>query len=311
MRFQGIVTAFKGGLKLLRTAFEQWNNDNASLLAAGIAYFAVFSIAPLILATIAVASVILDQAAATGTVSSHLTRWVGPRVAEGVEQLLLRARAADPGAATAGSVALLAFAASRVFGQIRNALNVIWGVPRRRRTTIRKILRLLRRRLVSFLMVLGGGLMLLGFFLLDAAIGLARRLLAEFVPLLANVWLWKAANLAASILLLTAGFAAIYKFLPDSRIAWKDVWIGAAFTALLLGIGRFAIGLYFAYVDPGSVFGAAGSLIVVLVGVYLSAQVFLLGAEFTMVYAYTRGSRVGRRPHRDDETRVVNVDAAK
>jgi membrane protein len=292
---KAIAQVATGTFALLKAAFSQWQRDNATLLAAGLSYFAAFSIVPLILSVVALASLFLEQQAAEGTVSRHLARFVGDRVASGIEGLLVSARNSDPGTATVLSVAVLVFAASRVFGQLQTALNMIWGLsPRRARAFRGRVWRLIRKRLLTFAMVIGGGLLLIAFFLVDASLGIARRLLGDLIPLLDHVYLWKTANLIASFLLLTVGLAAIYKFLPDTRISWKDVWIGAAVTAMLLGIGRYIIGLYFTYTDPGSVFGAAGSAIIVLVGIYLSAQIFLFGAEFTWVYAYTRGSRAQR-----------------
>ena len=292
MKWSPIRRAATSTFAILKTAFLHWEKDNAALLAAGLSYFAVFSLAPLLLSMVALSSLLLEQQVAEGTVSRQLARVVGDRVASAIEVLLVEARKAGPGTATLVSVALLLLAASRVFTQLQTALNMIWGLtPSRAEAFRRNVWRFVRKRLLTFAMVLGGGVLLLAFFFVDASLGLANRLLSDMFPLLGYVYLWKAANLVASLLVLTLGLGAIYKFLPDTRISWKDVWIGAAFTSFLLGLGRYVIGLYFTYTDPSSVFGAAGSVVVVLVGVYLSAQIFLFGAEFTWVYAYARGSR--------------------
>ncbi|MGQ0645901.1 MAG: YihY/virulence factor BrkB family protein [Elusimicrobiota bacterium] len=272
---------------------KSWNKDNAAFLAAGLSYFAVFSLVPLLILAMALAGRLFGEAAAEGAVVQQLTGVVGARAAEAVQDLLASVRKSNAETATFFGAVLLFFAAARVFSQLRTALNMIWGVDSSpRRSGLRwSLWSQARRRLLSFAMVLCVGAALVLFFLVDAAAGVAWSVFGDRLPALWQAHALRLMNLGVSVILLTFLAAMIYRLLPDTNIRWRDVWVGAAVTSLLMAVGRSLIGLYFQFSDVASAFGAAGSVVVVFVGIYLSAMIFLFGAEFTWVYAHRRGSR--------------------
>ncbi|MCA1993844.1 MAG: YihY/virulence factor BrkB family protein, partial [Coleofasciculus sp. S288] len=191
------------------------------------------------------------------------------------------------GIASLISIVVLLFGASGVFAQLQDALNTVWEVqtkPGRGITTF------LRKRVLSFSMVLGIGFLVMVSLLLSAALAGLSAYLSHLIP--GVDWLWQILNFVLSFAIITLLFAMIYRFLPDVKIAWSDVWIGAIITALLFEIGKFLLGLYLGRGTFGSTYGAAGSLVIVLVWVYYSAQILFFGAEFTQVYAKHYGSRI-------------------
>jgi membrane protein len=261
---------------LAKEAVRAWSDDYAPSMGAALAYYTLFSIAPLLLIVIAVAGFAFGAEAARGEIFEQLSGLMGASGAQAIEDLL---RSADrPGAGTlamlAGVVTLL-MGATAVFGELQNSLDRIWRAPARKQQ--QGWLNLVRSRLLSFGMILAIA------FLLMVSLALSAVLSA--------IGEWRLLDTAASFALVTLLFAAIYKIIPRVRIAWRDVWVGAAVTAALFALGKFLIGLYLGKSSVASAFGAAGSLVAVMVWVYYSAQIFLLGAEFTRLYAHARRMR--------------------
>lgn len=276
-------------VQLLRTTFEEWQKDNAARLAASLAYYAMFSIAPLLIIAIGVAGLVLGREQAQGQLLAQLSEIVGPDAAQAIGSLVQNTniQTASVLATLIGAFTLL-MGATGVFGELQASLNEIWDVkPKAAKDFGAGVLGLIKARLISLAMVLGIGLLLLTTIIASTALaGLARRILGEEFAVVGQV-----INFVLSFIVTVIMFAALYRVLPDLKIAWRDVWVGAAFTALLFSIGRLLISLYLGLSSGTSVFGAAASLVVLLIWIYYSAQIFFFGAEFTQVYARTRGSR--------------------
>ena len=265
---------------LIRQAVDAWVDDYAPSMGAALAYYTLFSIAPLLLIVIAVAGLAFGDQAARGEILQQLTGLMGAEGAGAVEKLLQSAdRPAGGVIAALAGVVLLVLGASTVFGELQNALDRIWRAPQQTGGWWS----LVRSRALSFGMILGIAFLLMVSLVTSAAISaLGKWWGAHFLDL--------GLNFALTTLL----FALIYKTIPRVRIAWRDVWTGAAVTALLFAAGKVLIGLYLGRSSVASAYGAAGSLVVMMVWVYYSAQIFLLGAEFTRVYAHAHGSRRAR-----------------
>ena len=276
--------------KLIGTVVSQaaraWRDDGAQSMGAALAYYALFSIAPLLLIAISIAGLVFGRDAAEGRVVAELRGLMGPDGAAALQALLNSAARPGQGllAGMLGS-ALLLVGAMGLLGELQDALDRIWRAPQ---ASAPGLLAIVRSRLPALAMILGIGLLLIASLVASAAVS---ALAAWAGPSAAGFALVvEAANFALSFALLTATFAMVYKVMPRVPIEWHDVGVGAAITALLLTVGKVAIGLYIGSTGLASGFGAAASLIVVLVWMYYSAQIFLLGAEFTWVYAYTVGS---------------------
>jgi len=279
--------------RLVKTAASSWVDDYAQSMGAALAYYTMFSIAPLLLIVISIAGLIFGVEAARGEIFGQLQGLMGEQGALAIQGLL--ESASEPSksvTATIIGVALLLVGATTVFGELQDALDRIWRAPERDRGA--GIWGLLRARLLSFGMILGIGFLLMVSLVSSAALSALGK---WWGPIFGG-WelLAQAINLLLSFALTTAVFALIYKIMPRVKIAWHDVWIGAVVTALLFTIGKFLIGLYIGKSSIASGFGAAGSLVVVLVWVYYSAQIFLMGAEFTWAYSHAFGSRKGQWP---------------
>jgi membrane protein len=253
--------------------------------------------APLLVLVIAVAGLALGSAAAEGEIVRQVGGLMGPEGAKLVQDMVVRAsRPASGVIATVVSLVVMLFGASGVFGQLQASLNDIFRAPPRRGGGMRGAL---RQRLSAFGMILGIGTLLWLSLVLSAVLAAVHGLLATHLPVLSRVL--GPLNFGLSLLVVTALFAMIYKVLPDVRLDWRDVWLGAAVTALLFTAGKSLIGLYLGRAGTTSVYGAAGSLVLLLLWIYYSAQILFLGAEFTEVYARRRGSR-RRGPRADAAT---------
>lgn len=262
-----------------------WNDDGASRLAASLAFYTLLSLAPLLIIVVAVAGMALGPEAARGQISNELGQLVGPQAAKGIEAVLASARSPTGGAVgTIVGVIVLFIGASGVFGELQYALNHIWEVQAK---PGRGILGEVKDRFFSFSMVLGVAFLLLVSLVLSALLSAAGRSFASALP--GGELLWQAANFVFSFAMITALFALIFKYVPDVEIRWSDVWVGAAMTALLFTIGKSLLGVYLGKASFDSSYGAAGSLVVLVVWVYYSAQILFLGAEFTQVQARHRG----------------------
>ncbi|MDB5798783.1 MAG: ribonuclease [Paucimonas sp.] len=272
---------------LIKAAASSWVDDYAQSMGAALAYYTMFSIAPLLLIVISVAGLVFGADAARGEILEQLRELMGADGANMVQGLLASvSKPAESITAMVVGTVLLLVGATTVFGELQDALDRIWRAPKRHHSGLWS---LLRARLLSFGMILGIGFLLTVSLVVSAMLAALGKL---WGPLFAE-WetLANVVNLLVSFLLMTTVFAMIYKIMPRARVDWADVWIGAAVTASLFTIGKFLIGLYIGKSGVSSVFGAAGSLVVVLVWVYYSAQIFLMGAEFTWAYALTFGSR--------------------
>lgn len=274
--------------ELLRDTVNSWLDDYAPSMGAALAYYTVFSIAPLLLIVISVAGVVFGPDAARGEVVAQLQGLLGPDGAKTIETMLLAVSKPAASALTAVlGVFVLLVGATTVFAELQSALDRIWRVPERRKTS--GILELLRARLLSFGMILGIGFLLVVSLLLSAAISALGRLWGPLFG--AEEAIGHVLDTVVSLVLVTLVFAMIYKIMPRAKVRWPDVWLGAAVTSLLFTLGKFLIGLYIGKSGIANGYGAAGSLVVLLLWVYYSAQIFLLGAEFTWHYARRFGSR--------------------
>lgn len=273
----------------LREVIGQWSEDRALTHGAALAYYTLFSLAPLLVLVIAIAGLAFGKAAAEGEIVGQMASLVGPDGARMLEGMIAQASRPRSGiVATIASLATMFFGASGVVGQLQGSLNQIWKAPPPDPDSS-AVKSALRRRALALAMILGIGFLLLVSLALSAALAALHAVLEENVPLLGD--LLPPLNAAFGFLVITALFAMIYKLLPDVDLQWRDVWIGAAVTAILFSIGKSLIGLYLGRAGIASIYGAAGSLVLVLLWIYYSAQLLFVGAEFTEVYARLYGSR--------------------
>ncbi|MGH7962311.1 MAG: YihY/virulence factor BrkB family protein [Candidatus Binatia bacterium] len=273
---------------MLTTAFSQWNEDDAFQLSAALAFYTFFSLAPLLIVMIAIAGIGLGQEAAQNQIIGVLQGLVGWESAVAIQAMVQEASALGSSIlATLIGLATLFLGAGVVVGQLQTSLNTIWKVAAK---PWGGFLSLLRARFVSFALVLGLGFLLLVSLVLSAALAALSQMVISVLP--GSTVVWQVVDVVLSVGFITVLFALIYKMLPDAQLAWRDVWIGAAITSLLFTMGKFAIGLYLGQGSVISVYGAAGSLAVILLWVYYSSLIFFFGAEFTQVYARTYGTSV-------------------
>ncbi|MDQ6619446.1 MAG: YihY/virulence factor BrkB family protein [Pseudomonadota bacterium] len=279
--------------ELVRDSVSAWVDDFAPSMGAAISYYSVFSIAPLLLIVIAIAGLVLGRDAASGKIFEQLQGLMGNEGAAAIQGMVKSA--SSPGKsvlATVIGVVTLLLGATTVFTELQTSLDRIWRAPAAKKKE--GIWNLLRSRVLSFGMILGIGFLLLITLVVSAGLATIGSMWAPLFggwEILAHIL-----DFLVSFAVVTALFAMIYKWLPRAKIAWHDVWIGAAATALLFTIGKLLIGLYIGKSSVTSGFGAAGSLVVLLVWVYYSSQIFLLGAEFAWVYSFRYGSRRGEKP---------------
>ena len=261
-------------LDLFKKAWSEFVADKAQRLAAALAYYTLFSIAPLLLIAIAIAGLVFGRSHAQAQIVSQIRGITGDEGAKAIAEMLTSAGKPKSGilAIIIGVVTLL-LGATGVFGQLKDALNTIWDVPAK---ISGGILVMIKERFLSFTMVLGVGFLLLVSLVIDAALSAIGNAL------------WQPLQLLVSLAVITVLFAMMFRFLPDVRVEWRDVWFGAAFTAFLFVLGKFLLGLYLSRSAIVSSYGAAGSLVVLLVWIFWSANILLFGAEFTKVYAQER-----------------------
>jgi membrane protein len=288
---------------LVKETFRDWSEDKAVRLAAALAYYTVVALAPLLVIIIAIAGLVFGREAAQGQIVAQISSLVGQQSAEAIQEIIANASQPKSGMiASALGIATLLFGASGVFGQLQDGLNTVWEVQPK---PGRGWLGIIKDRFLSLTMVFGVGFLLLVSLVLSAALSALGESVNVLLPLPEVVL--QVLNFIISLLVITLLFAMIFKILPDAKIAWGDVWIGAAITALLFAVGKLLLGFYIGRSSVGSAYGAAGSLIVILVWIYYSTQILFLGAEFTQVYANRYGSRI--KPDKDaiavtEETRA-------
>jgi len=281
---------FSNSFGLLKQTFSEWLEDKAPQLGAALAYYTVFSLAPLILVLLAIVGLIFrnDPGGAWNKITEQLSYFLDKSAVEVVQNIAQKASQSNKSLlATVIGIVLALFGASGVFGQLQDALNTIWGVKAK---PGRGIWGFLRSRFLSFAMVGGVCFLLLVSLTLESLLKGFSHYIQGVLPggiviAIAVYWIF---DLAVVILL----FAAIFKFLPDAKIQWRDVWIGAAMTAIFFAIGKWALGLYLGSGSAASAYGAASALITLLLWVYYSSQILLFGAEFTQVYACRAGRGV-------------------
>lgn len=274
---------------LVKSSLASWMEDRAPSMGAALSYYSVFSMAPLLLIVVSVAGLVFGDEAVRGELFAQLQGLMGQDAAKAIQGLL--ARVSDPTHGVVGTIVgigVLLIGATTVFGELQNALDRIWRAPAREKGGIWGVL---RARLLSMGMILALAFLLMVSLVIDAVISALGKWWGTFF----GGWqvLAQGVNIVVGFGLTTAIFAIIYKLMPRVKVEWRDVWVGALVTALLFTIGKVLIGLYIGKSGVASGFGAAGSLVVVLIWVYYSAQIFLVGAEFTWVYARTLGSMRG------------------
>lgn len=274
-------------VRLLKQTVLEWYQSRTFELGAALAFYAIFSVAPVIVLAFTVASLVLGPEAAQGRLTQGIESTVGHTVAVAIQataQYTYRSGSSVP--ATVLSIVLFGFGATGLFSQLQSALNAIWEVEPK---PGRGLPGILRDRLGSFLAVLGASALLLAALLVTAALSALGRILPSS-PTLEGLPLWRTVTIVVAAAFLTLAIALVYRILPDARIVWRDVWIGAGASAVLFLLGNHLIGWYLAAAGVTSVYGAAGSIVIVLLWVYYSSQVVLFGAAFTRVYARHRGA---------------------
>jgi membrane protein len=273
---------------LLKDTGEDWVEDKASRLAGALAYYTLLSLTPLLVVAVSVAGLVFGEEAARGQIAAQLQGLVGPEAGQAIQAILANAK--TPSSGILGTIfggALLLFGASGVFGELQDSLNTIWEVQPK---PGRGVVGLVKDRLFSFTMVLGVAFLLLVSLVVSAALSAVGGVLEANLP--GGETVWRVLNVVISLVVVSGVFALLYKVVPDATIAFRDVIVGAVVTAVLFTVGKAAIGLYLGKAGVASPFGAAGSVVVIVVWVYYSANIFFLGAEFTQAYARRFGSRI-------------------
>ena len=270
---------------LLRATMSDWYEDRAQRIGAALAYYTIFALAPGLVIVMALAGLMLGPGAESQIIG-QFHELIGEQGATAIEATVRSARNETLGATgTALALIPLVFGLWGVFGELQDGLNTIWGVTPKPGRRIRDIL---KERFWSFAMVVGIGFVLLVSLVLSAWLAAVGTYVGSLLP--APAAGLEALNFVISFVVITGSFALIFKLLPDVRIAWRDVWLGAAVTSLFFTVGKFLIGLYLGKSAVASAYGAAGSLVIIVVWVYYSAQILLFGAEFTKVWTKRRGS---------------------
>lgn len=284
---------FRVLIRLIKESFREWQDDDASTLAAALAYYTSVSLAPLLIIVISIAGAVFGEEAARGEIVSQIQGLVGRNGAELIETAIENANQPQvSNFASIISIVILLFGASGVFAQLQKSLNKVWEVEVKSEEGLKN---LVRKRLLSFSAILGLGFLLLVSLVISAALSGLNHYLSKLVP--GIDFFWQILNFGISFAVITFAFGLMYRYLPDVKISWNDVKIGAIITALLFTVGKFSLGVYLGRGSFGSVYGAAGSLIIILVWVYYSAQILFFGAEFTQVYARRYGSRIVPNKH--------------
>ena len=275
-------------VEVVKRAATAWNDDNAPSHGAAIAYYTIFSVAPLLLIAINLASLVIGEHAARHSVVSEIRQTLGPVAGDALTALLDNAYQAAGGTAsfTVFGLILLVLGGSGVFVQLQDSLNLIWETEAPPRTT-NAVVHFIKYRLFSFAAVFATGFLLLMSLVVNLVLAALSHWLTSFPG---STHFWQFLAMVVSFAFITLMFALIFKLLPDVSIAWSDVWLGALITAVLFTLGQQLLSLYLREASPASAYGAAGSLVVLLLWVYYGAQIMLFGAEFTHAYATLLGS---------------------
>jgi membrane protein len=286
---------------MLKEAWQAWSKDKVTRLGAALAYYTIFSLAPLLVIVIAVVGLVFGRDAAQGRIVTEIQGVVGEASAQAIQTMIAKAQAPAAGIlATVISLITLLLGATGVITELKDTLNTIWNAQ----PPDMGLWSTLKSRLTSLALILGIGFLLLVSLVVSAALSALNAFMTD---LFSSPWLlyfWQAVNFVVSLGVITALFAMLYRFLPDTEIPWQDVWVGAGLTALLFVISKTLIGLYLGKSSIGSAYGPAGALVLILAWVYYASLVFLFGAELTKVYAHHHGSRTmepAAEKHRADE----------
>lgn len=277
--------------KVLMATFSGFSDDNGLKLSASLAYYTVFSLAPLLILVISVAGLVFGHDAATNRLQPEIQHYVGKQAAAQIQEMLKSLElSGKTGIAVVVSVTTLLVGASSIFMEIQDSLNIIWRVKAKPK---RGWVKMLQNRFLSFSLIVSLGFLLLASLAINILITALSDQLTRFLPSVTTL-LIKGINLGLTLIVISTLFGIIFKFLPDVKIKWKDVRSGAIFTAILFMLGQYVISLYIQYTSQGSTstYGAAGSLIVILVWIYYTAAILYIGAEFTQVYAEAIGSHI-------------------
>jgi membrane protein len=287
------MTTLKFILRLIFDAYVEWSHDRAARLGAALAYYALFSIAPLLVIMITLAGSVYGEAAAEGQIVTVISDQIGPEAAVGVEQLLAGVyKTGSSLFTTAVSAVILIFGATNFFSQLRDALNTMWNVRAKPHTHIFEgVVAIVRDRLLSTVMVIVLSIFLLAALAFSASLTVLNGWLKTLITPNPS-FLLERGNLLTGFGVTTLLFAITYKILPDVKIAWRVVWVGALVTSFLFNVGAFLIGLYLGYGGLQSILGAAGSLVVIMIWIAYSAQIIFYGAKFALVYASAIGKPI-------------------
>lgn len=276
----------KGLANLFRRSFDDWNDHNAQRLGASLAFYTILSISPLLILIVAIVSLVFDRSSAQTHLLDQAQSLIGAQGRDAIAAMLASGQKASAGIfATLIGLATLLFGASGVFGELRAALNTIWGVDAK---VSAGVWGMLRERIFSFGMVFSVGFVLLASLVASAGLAAASKFFSGLLPIPPPVL--GVINFLFSFVGISVLFGLILKYVPETKVNWRDVRVGAVVTALLFTIGKSLLGLYLGKASPGSAYGAAGSLVVMVIWIYYSAQIFFFGAEFTHVYAQAQSA---------------------
>lgn len=270
---------------LMKQTLKSWSDDNIMFVSAALAYYTTFSLAPLIVISIAIAGFFFGKEAVQSELLAQISATLGAASESQIKVMIAKAMSPATSILTQIiGVIVLIFGASGVFGALQTGLNIVWQVKLK---SDRGIVKTIKDRFLSFTMVLGVSFLLLVSMVITVLISAASNLLNNYIT--GGDFIAMALNFVVSTAMITVLFAMLFKYLPDAKIRWSDVWLGSFLTTLLFTLGKFLLGIYLKFADIGSDFGAASSLILILVWFFYTAQIFFLGAEFTKTYTSCRG----------------------
>lgn len=282
------MSSDKSLFALVKKTVDEAGDDKIPRLAASLSYYTLLSLSPLLVLAVAVAGIVFGEDAARGQIAHQLQQVFGAEAGDAIQAMIAHAK--QPGSGVLGTivgVVVLLFGASGVFGELQDSLNTIWEVSPK---PGRGILGIVKDRFLSFTMVLGVAFLLLVSLVVSAGLAALGQWLSASVD--GIEWAWQGVNFVVSLAMVALLFGLVFKVVPDVKVRWRDVWLGATVTALLFSIGKFLIGLYVGKAGVASPYGAAGSLVVIVVWVFYSAHILFIGAEFTQVYARATGAPI-------------------
>lgn len=281
-------------LPLFKNSASEFIENNSLRLAAALAFNAIFSIPPLLIIIIRIAGAVFGEEAVSGQLSKQTSEAIGPSAAQEIEVIIQNAQVSESGGLALWiGIGTLIFASTTFFVTLQKSLNTVWNLKVKPTSGI---VRMAKERVFSFGIILSIALLMLLSFVVSAAVAIMSDYISELLPGV-GVWVIKLIDFIVSVGIITLLFTLIFKYLPDATIRWKDTLVGAFVTALLFTIGKFLISWYIGNSDPGSAYGAAGSIIVILIWIYYSSLIVFYGAEFTQEYARKFGQRIHPKPH--------------